>query len=121
SLTGRLGEDEVARLLASLDLFVSASRSEAFGVAMVEAQACGVPVVATATDGAREIVEEGVTGLLVPVGDVNSLASSIASLLEDGRRRKAFGAGALEVARRRFDVARMVEATERVYAEALAR
>lgn len=120
-LTGRLGEDEVARLLASLDLFVSASRSEAFGMAMVEALACGVPVVATATEGAREIVEEGVTGLLVPVGDVDSLASSIASLLEDDRRRREFGASALEVARRRFDVARMVESTERVYAEALAR
>ena len=119
-LTGRLGEDELARLVASLDLFVSASRSEAFGMAMVEALACGVPVVATATEGAREIVEEGVTGLLVPVGDANALASSITSLLEDERRRRAFGASALAVARRRFDLARMVESTERVYAEALA-
>jgi glycosyltransferase involved in cell wall biosynthesis len=118
-LMGRLKEDELACLVASFDLFVSASRSEAFGMAMVEALACGVPVVATATDGAREIIEEGVTGLLVPVGDVNSLASSIASLLEDEGRRKAFGASALESARRRFDVTRMVEATERVYAEAI--
>jgi L-malate glycosyltransferase len=119
-LLGQVGEDELAGLVASLDLFVSASRSEAFGMAMVEAMACGVPVVATATEGAREIVEEGITGLLVPVGDVNALASSILSLLEDERRRRAFGAGALAVAERRFDVARMVEATERVYAEAIA-
>ena len=119
-LTGRLNEDELARCVASLDLFVSASRSEAFGMAMVEALACGVPVVATATEGAQEIVEEGVTGLLVPVGDVNALASSITSLLEDERRRRAFGVSALAVARSRFDVARMVESTERVYAEALA-
>ena len=119
-LTGRLSEDALARLLASLDLFVSTSHSEAFGMAMVEAMACGVPVVATATEGAREIIEEGVTGLLVPVGDFSSLAASISSLLEDGRRREAFGASALAAARERFDVARMVEATERVYAEALA-
>ncbi|HEX8502422.1 MAG TPA: glycosyltransferase family 4 protein [Pyrinomonadaceae bacterium] len=119
-LLGQVGEEEMPRLMASLDVFVSASHSEAFGVAMVEALACGVPVVATATDGAREIVEEGVTGLLVPVGDVNALASSISSLLEDEARRKAFGAGALAAARRRFDVARMVESTERVYAESLA-
>jgi glycosyltransferase involved in cell wall biosynthesis len=119
-LSGRLDEEEVARLLASLDLFVSTSRSEAFGMAMVEALACGVPVVATATEGARGIVEEGVTGLLVPVGDVASLATAVASLLEDEGRRKAFGARAGASARERFDVARMVEATERVYEEALA-
>jgi glycosyltransferase involved in cell wall biosynthesis len=88
---------------------------------MVEAMACGVPLVATATEGAREIVEEGVTGLLVTVGDVASLASSISALLEDEGRRTAFGASALAAARQRFDVARMVEATERVYAAALAR
>jgi glycosyltransferase involved in cell wall biosynthesis len=113
--------EDVTRVVASLDVLVSASRSEAFGMAMVEALACGVPVVATATEGAREIVEEDVTGLLVTVGDVNSLASSISSLLKDERRRRALGASALEVARRRFDVAQMVEATERVYAEVLAR
>ncbi len=118
-LTGRLDEDELARLVASLDLFVSASRSEAFGMAMVEALACGVPVVATATEGAGEIIEEGVTGLLTPVGDVDALASSISSLLEDAGRRRAFGASALASARQRFDVARMVEATERVYAEVI--
>jgi len=120
-LPGQVSEDELAGLVASLDLFVSASRSEAFGMAMVEALACGVPVVATATEGAREIVEEGVTGLLVPVGDVNALASSITSLLADDRRRRAFGASASAIAKNRFDVARMVEATERVYTEALAR
>ena len=118
-LLGRLGEDEMPRLLASLDVLVSASHSEAFGMAMVEAMACGVPVVATTTEGAREIVEEGVNGLLVPVGDVGALASSISALLEDETRRKAFGANALASAGRRFDLARMVEATERVYAEAL--
>jgi glycosyltransferase involved in cell wall biosynthesis len=120
-LLGLLGEEELARLLASLDLLVSASRSEAFGLAMVEALACGVPVVATATEGAREVVEDGADGLLVPVGDVNAMAAAVLSLLEDEERRGAFGERALAAARERFDLARMVEATGRVYAEALAR
>jgi glycosyltransferase involved in cell wall biosynthesis len=120
-LLGHLDGEEVTCLLASLDLLVSASRSEAFGMVLVEAMACGVPVVATATEGAREIVEEGVTGLLVPLGDVRALASAVVSLLEDEGRRHALGARAHAVARERFDLTRMVEATERVYTEALNR
>jgi L-malate glycosyltransferase len=116
---GRLDEEELPRLLASLDLLVSASRSEAFGLAMVEAMACGVPVVATATEGAKEVVEHDSNGLLVPVGDVNALASSITALLEDDARRHALGVRALSTARERFDLSRMVETTERVYEEAL--
>ena len=124
-LTGRVRlsgrRDDAARLLASLDVFVSASRTEAFGMAMAEALACGVPVVATATEGAREIVEDGLTGLIVPIGDSDALASAVASLLEDEGRRLAFGARASESARARFNLERMIEETERVYAEALAR
>jgi len=124
-LTGRvllLGRcDDAARVLASLDVFVSASRTEAFGMAMAEALACGVPVVATATEGAREIVEDGLTGLIVPIGDSDALASAVLSLLKDEARRLAFGARASESARARFDLERMIEETERVYAEALAR
>lgn len=119
SLLGR--RDDIERVFASLDVFVSASRSEAFGMAMAEAAACGVPVVATATEGAREIVEEGLTGQLVPVGDVRALAASILSLLEDQELRHSLGVRALETARRRFGLERMVEATERVYAEAVGR
>lgn len=124
-LTGRvllLGRvEEVADVLASLDVLVSASRTEAFGMTMVEAAACGVPVVATATGGAREIVSDGLTGLIAPIGDVRALASAVVSLLEDEPRRLALGARARASARARFGLERMVEATERVYAEALGR
>jgi glycosyltransferase involved in cell wall biosynthesis len=120
-LLGRLDGDEATRLTSSLDLLVSASRSEAFGMAMVEAMACGVPVVATATEGAREIVEEGITGSLVPVGDVLTLAATVVSLLEDEGRRQRLSARAHAVARERFDLTHMVEATECVYTEALGR
>jgi glycosyltransferase involved in cell wall biosynthesis len=115
--TGR--REDVAGLLASLDLFVSASRSEAFGIALVEAMASGLPVVATATEGAREIVEEGRTGLMVPVNDVDSLAAAASELLGDEPRRRALGERARETAAVRFSLERMVADTERVYGEAL--
>jgi glycosyltransferase involved in cell wall biosynthesis len=116
-ITGRI--DDAARLTASLDVLVSASRTESFGMAMAEALSCGVPVVATATEGAREIVDDGVTGLIAPIGDTGALAAAVVSLLEDEGRRLAFGARARESARARFGLARMVEETERVYSEAL--
>lgn len=116
-LLGR--RDDVADVLASLDVLVSASRTEAFGMAMVEASACGVPVVATATEGAREIVADELTGLIVPIGDAQALAAAVVSLLEDEPRRLELGARARESARARFGLERMIEATERIYAEAL--
>lgn len=109
--------DDVSEILPTFDVFVSASRSEAFGVAMVEAMAAGVPVVATATEGALEIIEEGVTGLTVPPGDVTSLASAVRSLLEDARLRASLGAEGARSARERFSIERMIDETERVYAE----
>ena len=130
-LVDELGLHEIVRLLGrvedvpgvfvNLDLLVSASRSEAFGMAMAEALVCGVPVVATATEGARSLIEENVNGLLVPVGDVGALAAAVSSLLRDAGRRRVLGDNARRAARERFSPARMVEATVRVYEEALGR
>jgi glycosyltransferase involved in cell wall biosynthesis len=116
-LLGR--REDVPQILASLDLYVSASRSEAFGLAIVEAMACGAPVLATATDGAREIVEDGVTGLLVPVGDAEASASAMLRLLTDARQRASLSARARVRVRERWSLERMVDETEGIYAEAL--
>jgi glycosyltransferase involved in cell wall biosynthesis len=118
-MLGPLNDDEMPGILSSFDLLVSASRSESFGIAMAEAMAAGVPVVATATEGALEIVEDGVTGLITPIGDPTALAAAIASLLRDEDRRLALGARAAARARERFSLERMVEETVRVYREAL--
>jgi L-malate glycosyltransferase len=118
-LTGWL--DDVAPLLASLDIFVSASHTESFGLTIAEAMASGVAVVATATEGAREIIEDGVTGRLVPIGDVESLVSVVGELLEDAPGRRRTGARARETARERFSLDRMVDATEGIYREVLKR
>lgn len=110
---------EASSVIVKLDVLVSASHSEAFGLAMAEALVCGVPVVATATDGARSLIDDGVNGLLVPIGDVRALAAAVSSLLGDDERRRKLGAQARHSARERFSPERMVEATVRVYEEAL--
>ena len=123
-LTGRVRLLErvadVSRVVARLNLLVSASYSEAFGMAMAEALVCGVPVVATATKGAQSLIEDGGNGLLVPVGDVPALAGAVNALLLDDERRLTLGAQARRSGRERFSPERMLEATERVYEEAFA-
>ena len=116
-LTGWL--DDVAPLLGALDVFVSASRTESFGLAIVEAMAGGAVVVATATAGARSVIEDGVTGHLVAIGDVEALAANVIHLLSDNDERRRISARACRAVRERFSLERMVAATEQVYLEAL--
>jgi len=111
---------ELTPLINSLDLYVSASRAEAFGLATLEALMCGVAVVATKTDGSRELIDDGVTGHLVPAGDSDALARAMLRLLRDGDERARISERAREESRARFGLERMVEATENVYREALA-
>jgi L-malate glycosyltransferase len=112
--------DDVASLLSTLDLFVSSARSEPFGLSIVEAMAAGVPVVATASEGAREIIEDDQTGRLVPVGDVEAMATAIVEVLNDRTVRKRLADNALANVQEKFSLDRMVERTIQVYAAALA-
>src|SRR5438105_15123901 len=91
---GEVGPIEIARRLASADLCVWPALNEAFGMALLEAQASGVPVVAGAAGGVSEIVVSGTTGLIVPAGDALAFAAAVRSLVIDSRRRSAFGAAA---------------------------
>jgi len=126
-LTGELGLknrvhftgwlEEVAPLLNALDVYVSASHTESFGLTIVEAMAAGRAVVATATEGAREIIDKEKTGALVAVGDYQALAASVLRLLEDEDARTRLGALARTHARQRYGLDRMVDATEKVYFE----
>lgn len=104
----------------SLDVYVSSSHSEAFGLSIVEAMASDLPVVATATEGAKEIIEAKRTGLLVPIGDTERMASAIIELLDTANERMRLGANACVDVGRRFGLERMVEAVEQVYLDALA-
>jgi glycosyltransferase involved in cell wall biosynthesis len=109
--------DDIATLLPSFDLFVSPSRAEPFGLSIVEAMAAGVPVIATASQGAREILEPNQTGRLIPIGDVEAMAKEITELLEDGSERDRLARNAQIAARERFSLERMVDETEKLYAE----
>jgi glycosyltransferase involved in cell wall biosynthesis len=94
SWMGSLDREAVAERLAAADLFVWPANNEAFGMALLEAQASGLPVVAGAAGGVEEIVVSGRTGLLVPAGDAVAFAAAVRSLIVDRGRRSAFGAAA---------------------------
>lgn len=111
--------DDVAKFLPTLDLFVSSSGSEPFGLAIVEAMAGGVPVVSTRSEGAREIIDDNQTGRLVPIADVSALASSIDELLSDPDERARLSENAQRAVRERFSLEEMVAATEQVYRDAI--
>jgi phosphatidylinositol alpha 1,6-mannosyltransferase len=89
-----LGErrgDELAAIYASLDVFVHSGPYETFGQTLQEAAASGLPVVAPAAGGPLDLVEDGVTGYLVPPGDPDAFAAAVARLSADPQARAAFG------------------------------
>ncbi len=86
--------EDVAPLLPAFDVLVLPSRDDGFSLAVAEAMAAGVPVVATRVGGVPECVEEGRTGLLVPPRRPPALAAALASLLRDPSRRRAMGEAA---------------------------
>ncbi|HKR83022.1 MAG TPA: glycosyltransferase family 4 protein [Terriglobales bacterium] len=113
--------DNVPSLLATLDLMISPSRSEPFGLSIIEGMACGVPVIATASEGACEILEDGLSGKLVPIGDFEQLAEAIVGLLDNKEMRMNLAAQALKVVHTRFTITRMVDSTEQLYRDLLLR
>jgi glycosyltransferase involved in cell wall biosynthesis len=88
-------------------------------LAIVEAMASSGAVVATATDGAREVIEDGISGKIVPIADPEALASAVVDLAEDAEERKRYGTAAQLRAREKFGFERMLEETEQVYRDAL--
>jgi glycosyltransferase involved in cell wall biosynthesis len=107
--------EDTAPLLAALDVFVSASHSESFGLAMLEAMASAAPIVATETEGARELIENDKTGKLVAVKEPIELAEAVGELLENKNLREALGKNAQIVAREKFSLEKMIDETERLY------
>jgi len=103
-------------VLAEADIFALSSAFEPLGIAVIEAMAAGLPVVATAVGGIPELVRSDETGLLVPAGDSVALANAILRLLDDGELRHALGVAGHEVAAS-LHVDHMVEAYHGVYDE----
>ncbi|MDO9227732.1 MAG: GT4 family glycosyltransferase PelF [Pseudomonadota bacterium] len=107
--------DDVPELLATLDVVVLCSLSEGLSLTLLEQSAAGKPMVATDVGGNQEIIEDGQTGLLVPVNDEEALASAINRLLDDPERAHSIGRAARLQFMREFTVARMVSRYVEVY------
>ena len=95
---------DVPELLGQMDVFAfSTTRDEGFGIALIEAMAAGLPVVASDVPACREVLEDGAAGVLVPAGDHARLAQAIGPLLSSERQRAALGGQALQRATSRYD------------------
>jgi glycosyltransferase involved in cell wall biosynthesis len=112
--------DDVVDLYAAMDIYVLASHREGFPRSAMEAAAMGLPLVVTDIRGCRQVVDHGVTGTLVPLGDVGALADALRELVADADLRSRLGAGGQAKARREFDQQRLIDITLDVYARCLA-
>lgn len=102
-------QDNVAEWLNALDVFVMPSLAEAFGIAVVEAMACELPVVASDVGGLREIVVERETGLRVPPQDPQALARAVSELMQDEKMRRTLGAAGRARVKRLFTLKRQAD------------
>jgi glycosyltransferase involved in cell wall biosynthesis len=112
---------DVPALLREADLLILTSAGEGFPGVLIEAGMTGVPVVTTAVAGADTIVEDGVTGRIVPVGDLDGLVAATTALLGDPGLRQRMGAAAAERCRRTFTIDASAEGWQRIFDAVLGR
>lgn len=112
---------DVPAWLRAFDLFALPSRSEGISNTILEAMACGLPVVATRVGGNAELVDAPATGTLVPAGDERALADALLAALSDPAQARAQGAAGRRRVEQRFSLEAMVSAYESMYEQLLAR
>jgi glycosyltransferase involved in cell wall biosynthesis len=117
--TGRLTTAELVRHYSRAEMLVCPSLYEGFGLPAGEAMACGLPVVATTGGALPEVVEDGVTGVLVPPGDAPALAQAIRTLMGDAGLRRRMGQAGRERVLENFSWRKAALETEAVYREVL--
>lgn len=100
---------EVEEILGIADLLLLPSQTESFGLVALEAGACGVPVIATQVGGLPEVVEDGRTGFLLPLGDVEGMAEAALKILSDPALHREMGESARRRAREKFGASRVVK------------
>jgi sugar transferase (PEP-CTERM/EpsH1 system associated) len=107
--------EDIADILASLDVFCLPSLTEGTSLTLLEAMSTGLPVVATAVGGNLEIVRNGVSGLLVPPREPERLADALMEVLRDPERARAMGELGREIVTERYSIRAMVEKHEAIY------
>jgi glycosyltransferase involved in cell wall biosynthesis len=110
---------DVGSMYAAMDLFALVSESESFGLVLVEAMFAGLAVVGTRTSGIANVVEDGVTGVLVPVRAPEEIAAAVSSLKQDAERVARMGAAGRERALRYFSSQRYVSDVAKLYEDVL--
>lgn len=110
-------QNRVEAILPCADLFLLPSEEESFGLAALEALACGVPVIGTSGTGLVEVVDDFKNGFLLPVGDTSSMARAAISLLKDKNRLDDFKKNAADTAMEKFGAERIVSQYEQYYEE----
>jgi N-acetyl-alpha-D-glucosaminyl L-malate synthase BshA len=114
-------QDDVHELLPLADLMLMPSQMESFGLAALEAMACGVPAIATRVGGVPELIDDGVNGLLFPIGDVDAMAEAAVFLLNDSTRLEAMSQAARETAEQNFSTTSIIPRYEEYYRRVLDR
>ena len=112
---------DIPDLLSALDLSVLPSHSEGVSLALLEAMAAGLPVIATAVGGLPEVVTDGVNGLLIPPQDPEALAQALARLLEDPALAKELGENARQHVEAHFSLERLGREINEIYGELIKR
>ena len=119
---GAVAHTDVPHWLHQLDIYAAPSRldSESFGVAVIEAGACGLPVVVSDAGGLPEVVVAGETGLVVPRDDVPALQAALKHLMLDPELRQRFGRQGRAHVEREYEWGQCVDLMERCYADTIA-
>lgn len=112
-------QDNIITLLSVSDLFLLPSEKESFGLAALEAMACGVPVVASRAGGLPEVIVDGQTGFLVPVGDAAAMAARSLQLLQNGELHARMAVAGVARVRSEYCATRIVPQYEAYYEEML--
>jgi glycosyltransferase involved in cell wall biosynthesis len=112
-------QQDLVPLLSAGDLFLLPSAQESFGLAALEAMACGVPVVASNVGGLPEIIEDGVTGFVCPPDAVDLMAARSVELLTDRARHAAIASAAADLVHTRYCTETIVPLYEAHYIEVL--
>jgi len=110
---------DLREIYSGLDIVALTSLNEGTPVSIIEAMAAARPVVATKVGGVSDVVQEGTTGYLVDTDDHNVFSERLADLIKDYERRKQFGRSGREAARKRFSKEKLIEETQKLYADLL--